>query len=317
MLNFDRRFTQRAFNQDDALSGNAIASFLLGAASGGAIDNNFYPTLRWNYYAPWFQDDWRVTEPPDVESRASGGISTHRSSRRKTVSITGSTRTTINPVSARIQQRVPGYTVRGGLGFVDVDGNSQYPYQFDKNNIQPRVGFAYALNDRTIARGGYGLYYVNVVSTSASNGFGVNSFPITSLDGDRTLDLPADESVPGRAARGAGIGARHGDVPRPQPELLEHRFRQSVRAPVLAGRPAAAAVADDGRAELRGQPHEGDAEPVGRLQRAAALAARSLRSHQGRVAGVLQRAAAEPVLRRHRLRRDRRASPARRCRATS
>ena len=32
-LDFDRRFTQRAFNTGDALSGNALASFLLGAAS--------------------------------------------------------------------------------------------------------------------------------------------------------------------------------------------------------------------------------------------------------------------------------------------
>ena len=58
VMSFDRRFTQRAFNLSDALSGNAIASFLLGAPGGGAIDNNFYPTFRWNYYAPWIQDDW-------------------------------------------------------------------------------------------------------------------------------------------------------------------------------------------------------------------------------------------------------------------
>jgi hypothetical protein len=29
----------------------------------------------------------------------------------------------------------------------------------DKNNIQPRLGFAYAVNDRTVARGGWGLFY--------------------------------------------------------------------------------------------------------------------------------------------------------------
>jgi hypothetical protein len=29
----------------------------------------------------------------------------------------------------------------------------------DKNNIQPRLGFAYSLNDRTVARGGWGLFY--------------------------------------------------------------------------------------------------------------------------------------------------------------
>ena len=29
----------------------------------------------------------------------------------------------------------------------------------DKNNVQPRVGFAYSINDRTVARGGWGLFY--------------------------------------------------------------------------------------------------------------------------------------------------------------
>jgi outer membrane receptor protein involved in Fe transport len=29
----------------------------------------------------------------------------------------------------------------------------------DKDNIQPRVGFAYQLNDSTVIRGGSGLYY--------------------------------------------------------------------------------------------------------------------------------------------------------------
>src|SRR5204862_7322009 len=55
VLTFDRRLTQRVFNASEALSGNSIASFLLGAPAFGAIENNFYPTFRWNYYAPWVQ----------------------------------------------------------------------------------------------------------------------------------------------------------------------------------------------------------------------------------------------------------------------
>jgi hypothetical protein len=82
--------------------------------------------------------------------------------------------------------KVPGGKLLGGLEFAEVGGNSKYPYQFDKNNIQPRVGFAYTLSDRTIMRGGYGLYYLNVVGISASNGFSLPTLPITSLDEDRT-----------------------------------------------------------------------------------------------------------------------------------
>jgi hypothetical protein len=36
----------------------------------------------------------------------------------------------------------------------------------DTNNIQPRVGFAWQLNDKTVVRGGSGLYYGDVLSTT-------------------------------------------------------------------------------------------------------------------------------------------------------
>jgi hypothetical protein len=36
----------------------------------------------------------------------------------------------------------------------------------DKNNIQPRLGFAYSVNDRTVARGGWGLFAGGAVNTS-------------------------------------------------------------------------------------------------------------------------------------------------------
>ena len=202
VLNFDRRFTQRAFNQDDALSGNAIASFLLGAVSGGAIDNNFYPTLRWNYSTPWFQDDWRVSEQLTLNLGLRWDLNTPVFEEENRLNY-GFDTDAINPVSARIKP--------AGSRRSRIRGRRwqfPYPYQFDKNNIQPRVGFAYTINDRTIARGGYGLYYVNVVSTSASNGFGVNSFPITSLDGDRTSTYPLTNPFPGGLleAPGSSLG---------------------------------------------------------------------------------------------------------------
>jgi hypothetical protein len=36
----------------------------------------------------------------------------------------------------------------------------------DKNNIQPRLGFAYSINDRTVARGGWGLFAGGAVNSS-------------------------------------------------------------------------------------------------------------------------------------------------------
>lgn len=183
-LDFDRRFTQRAFNQNDALSGNALASFLLGGASGGSVDNNFYPTFRWNYYAPWVQDDWRISDRLTLNLGFRWDLNSPVFEEQNRMNSTFDT-TTVNPVSNRINQaQFPGYRVLGGPTFVS-DGDP-YPYKRDKGMIQPRVGFAYVMNDKTIMRGGYGIYYLNVVGFSSSNGFGVGNTPVTSLDGDRT-----------------------------------------------------------------------------------------------------------------------------------
>jgi carboxypeptidase family protein len=190
VMSFDRRFTQRAFNQGDALSGNSIASFLLGAANSGTIDNNSFPTFRWNYYAPWVQDDWKLTNRLTLNLGLRWDLNSPVFEIQDRINYGFDTQV-INPVSSRInQQQFPGYQVRGGLGFVDVDGNPRYPYQWDRNNIQPRLGFAYLLSDKTVLRGGYGLYYLNVVGTSDSNGFDIATPLITSLDGDRTSTFP-------------------------------------------------------------------------------------------------------------------------------
>lgn len=190
VLSFDRRFTQRVYNQGDALSGNSVASFLLGAASGGNVENNFYPTFRWNYYAPWVQDDWKLTERLTVNLGLRYDLNSPVFEEHNRINYGFDTQV-VNPVSTRInQQQFPGYQVRGGLGFVGVEGNPRYPYQWDKNNLQPRVGFAYLFDEKTVMRGGYGLYYINVVGISDSNGFSITTPLITSLDDNRTSTYP-------------------------------------------------------------------------------------------------------------------------------
>jgi hypothetical protein len=195
-LDFDRRFTSRVFNTSDALSGNAMASFLLGAVSGGSVDNNFYPTFRWNYYAPWVQDDWKLTDRLTMNLGLRWDFNTPVFEDQNRINYAFDT-TSTNPVTSRINQsQFPGYQVIGGPTFVDVNGNPSSPYKRDTNMIQPRVGFAYALNDKTIMRGGYGIYYLNVVSISSSNGFGVSTVPVTSLDGDRTSTYGLNNPLP-------------------------------------------------------------------------------------------------------------------------
>jgi len=87
----------------------------------------------------------------------------------------------------------------------------------DTNNIQPRLGFAYSLNDRTVVRGGGGLYFADVTSPnvewskspeiiaiiSATNDgrpdFAANPFngPIPTFDRAQNLYCYANNNAPG------------------------------------------------------------------------------------------------------------------------
>src|SRR5947209_15028169 len=51
------------------------------------------------------------------------------------------------------------FSVRGGLTFAGVNGQPRGVYDLDTNNFMPRLGFAYSLNDKTVIRGGFGMYF--------------------------------------------------------------------------------------------------------------------------------------------------------------
>jgi hypothetical protein len=94
----------------------------------------------------------------------------------------------------------------------------------DANNVQPRVGFAYSLNDRTVLRGGGGLYYADVTSpnvqwaesaatialiTANNDGradFASNPFngPLPSFDQATKLFCYANNNAPGCLIRDLG-----------------------------------------------------------------------------------------------------------------
>jgi hypothetical protein len=61
-LSADAGWTQQNYSQSDPLSGNSIASFLLGTPSGGSSAYALLGIYRYGYYAPWVQDDWRVSK---------------------------------------------------------------------------------------------------------------------------------------------------------------------------------------------------------------------------------------------------------------
>src|SRR5262249_1900180 len=141
-------------------------------------------------YAPWFQDDWKVTRKLTLNfglryDLNKPGVERYGRSNR------GFDATMVNPANARIDRSklINGSQIAGGLLIAE---EGQAAVNTDKNNFQPRVGFAYSIDDKTVLRGGYGRYYVNPVGAAGgapgypANGFSVQTPLVASADGNRT-----------------------------------------------------------------------------------------------------------------------------------
>ena len=55
----------------------------------------------------------------------------------------------------------------------------------DANNLQPRVGFAYQINDKTVLRGGTGLYYNDILNTNVLWPMSPLTIAVIAVDNDR------------------------------------------------------------------------------------------------------------------------------------
>jgi Carboxypeptidase regulatory-like domain len=187
-LNANRGYTQESWRFGNAQSGDAIASFLMGYLSGGAVDYNLFPINLGNYYAPWFQNDWKVSRKLTLNFGLRWDINQSPNERYDRMN-NGFDPSIINPVDSMIDRtRFPNVPqLKGGMLFANHNGEPRTPANIDWNNIQPRIGFAYMLKEKLVMRGGWGLYYVNPNNDYLQfSGFSRGTPVITSLDGGFT-----------------------------------------------------------------------------------------------------------------------------------
>jgi hypothetical protein len=77
--------------------------------------------------------------------------------------------------------------LKGGLTFAGVNGIAGSPYATPGHNFGPRLGFAYQVNQKLVARGGFGEYFSNPTNDyEQTNGFSTSTTLVDSLDGGRT-----------------------------------------------------------------------------------------------------------------------------------
>ena len=211
-LRADRRYTRERFDVDDTLSGHPIASLLIGGISEGEVNYRQLPIYGNKYSGIYLQDDWKVTRRLTLNLGLRWDLNT------PPVERFGRSNGIFDPTI------VPNYAslvssanlagpVKGGLTFLGANGQTSIA-KFDKNNFQPRIGAAYQVTNKIVARGGWGIYFINPNNNWAANdtvflGFDQTSPVVNSVDGGRTLLNTLANPLPGGviAPRGAAGGA--------------------------------------------------------------------------------------------------------------
>jgi hypothetical protein len=183
---FDQTFTRANYLTADSVSGNAIAAMLLGAATSGGVDYIARPYFSWRYWAPWAQDDIKVTRRLTINIGVRWDVLGPLTERYNRLNY-GFFPSAVNPISSQINQtQFPGYKVYGGIGFAGVNGLPRAAFNTDWNNIQPRFGAAFQLTPTTVLRGGFGISYIPQVSFGNSYGFSQSTPYVASLDANQT-----------------------------------------------------------------------------------------------------------------------------------
>jgi hypothetical protein len=174
--------------QDNSAAQNFqdVATFILGFPTAGAIEVNRTRLNDTWYHGVFVQDDWRVSSKLTLNLGLRydyEGATTEAQNRNvngfdpnATLSITSAAQAAYaaNPIP---QIAASAFKVRGGVTFAS-DSDPGF-WNTDKNNFQPRAGFAYKVNDRTVVRGGWGLYTSpNVIAGVNQMGFS-QSTPFT------------------------------------------------------------------------------------------------------------------------------------------
>ena len=165
---FDNRWSQRqtaasngfSFGADmtqgpnplapSATSGFGWASFLFGTGDSGSIQSSSPGEfVSYHSYGFYFQDDWKISPKLTVNLGLRYDFNAPWTEKHNR----------INDWNGTGVVTVNGITLRGGLEFPGVNGVPRGQFQNNRTNFAPRAGFAYSVDEKTVLRGGFGIYY--------------------------------------------------------------------------------------------------------------------------------------------------------------
>lgn len=148
---------------DTTGQGNSFADLLLGYGDPGNSQINIQPSVAdksWET-AFYFQDDFKVSARLTVNLGLRYEWSTpytERFNHQQYSDFTGDTHISVPLPSPSDPSMVTPTELTGTTLFVGQGGFGRH-LAVDRNNVAPRLGFAYSLNQKTVIRGGAGIYY--------------------------------------------------------------------------------------------------------------------------------------------------------------
>jgi hypothetical protein len=235
--------TRQLDNSPSAAIGQDLAALLLGYPSGGSIDRSANRFNQVVYGGVFVQDDWRIGSKLTLNLGLRWeyeGAPTERDNRNvrgwspdADLSITSAAQAAYarNPIP---EIAASAFRVRGGLQFVD--GSNRGTYEPDLNNFQPRVGFAYQANQKTVLRGGWAIYTVPAlfdISGIYQPGFSQATSIVPSLDTGVTIRAslanPFPDGVLDPPGNGNGVNTFLGRSIGRFNDILDYRNGQSMR----------------------------------------------------------------------------------------
>lgn len=202
-------------------NGSGWADFLLGLPSGGHVnwnDSLFDYEPVWNLYA---QDDWRITHRLTINLGLRYDVQMGLKERYNELP-RGFCATCVNPITTdgvyqanaasaanQAAWKAAGVTVPTQvLGIVQAssfNGQPRNAYNTDWGNIAPRIGFAFAVNPKTVVRGGWGFFYGGGLEGGSPIGYQQSTNYLASTDGG--ADPNQGGAVPGSLSAGPyGVG---------------------------------------------------------------------------------------------------------------
>ncbi len=222
---FNTNFTRGPLDNSPGQFGQQLAAMLLGQPTGGFIDRSASRANQSLYHAGFVQDDWKVarrlTLNLGVRYELEGAIS-----ERFNRNIRGFDTSLASPIEAAAQKAYAAnpipevsagdFRVKGGLTFLD-DAHRAF-WKADKNNVQPRLGFAFQMDEKTVLRGGWAIYTVPFLMEAGPGGGDISPFQqpgfsqstniVPTLDGGLTFRASLSDPFPDGVADppGASLG---------------------------------------------------------------------------------------------------------------